>query len=138
MVANQRFDSMRIRVFSFVPEGNGTFTDVLTSDVSGTYDDIRRHIHEVFTNLPAHHFAIVCDALPNAAISLGYEGASGELGEVPAEETASMDSPSQGLARGQKGARNSASGRRKPPSWAMGNGSGHEEISPDVQGRTSA
>jgi len=133
MAASQRIDSMRIRVFQFVPEGDGTFVDVLTDDFSGTYAEFRSHMAEILDNLPAHHFAIVCDALPNAAITLGYEQASTAVGTSESESGSGMDSTPQGLARTQKATGRNRGPRRQPPSWAVAHDSGHEEIPADIQ-----
>ena len=133
MAAGQRISHMRVRIFEFQPQGAGTFVDVLSSDVTDTYDNIRRHLQEVFANLPAHHFAIVCDALPNPSITLGYEAASDNVGSSESQEGSGMDQAPQGLARNQTATLSGSKPGRKPPSWSVVNGGEHSEIPADIQ-----
>lgn len=133
MVANQHFDSVRVRVFHFVPEGNGTFADVLSSDFTGSYRDICAHVAEVFANLPAHHFAVVCDAMPNAAISLGYGEQPTEMGAGESPKGFGVDTASQGLAREQKAIGRGAGPGKHTPSWVVAHDGEHSEIPADLQ-----
>lgn len=88
-----------VRLFSFRANGNGTFSDHFEYSISGSIDDVLNHVREIFAHLPQDHFAIVCDALPDTAESLGHAGASVELGPVQSEEREGVDSSPQGLAR---------------------------------------
>lgn len=131
MATDQHIECLRIRVYEFVPTGDGTFMDVLSRDVSGTHADIVDIVHEIYANLPAHHFAVVCDALPNATISLGYAEPSSQLGESRPEEREGLDTPTEGLARNEKAPGSDTGTHRRPPSWAVENDSEHEEIPAD-------
>lgn len=133
MAASQRISHMRVRIFEFQPQGPGTFVDVLSSDVTDTYDNIRAHLQEVIANLPAHHFAIVCDALPNPSVTLGYEAASDNVGSSESQEGPSVDQTAPGLARNQTATLSGSKSRRQPPSWTVVNGGEHSEIPADIQ-----
>lgn len=90
----------RLRIYVFArTDVPGQFTDICIDDFTDTYDGAFARVRETLENIPADHFAIVCDSLPYTAIPLGHEGASVELDPVSAYPREIVDSTSQGLAR---------------------------------------
>lgn len=92
MDANGRSGTSRIRVYVFDRQGPGNWVDRITVDVSVDSGNFRNRVAEIIANLPADHFAIVCDAVPDSTIPMGYEGTSVELGEGLPEEREDLDS----------------------------------------------
>lgn len=93
-------DAYRVRVYVFVPgDRPGLFHDKLHYDVVCNRSDLGRELAAIYQDLPANHFAIVCDSLSNSTIPVGYAGPSVELGPVQSEEREGVDSSPQGLAR---------------------------------------
>lgn len=99
MDSNRRRDVVRVRVFRFDRESPGKYVDNIADDFLCPVSDLSSRLSEAVAELPANHFAIVCDALPYAAITLGHARTSGELGKGEPEDRENLDSTPQGLAR---------------------------------------
>lgn len=87
MDTGKRPELYRIRVFDFEREGPGRYVDNLSSEFECLPGESARRVAEEIAKLPSYHFAVVCDAVSYAGVSVGHEGGSPEMGPAEGEQT---------------------------------------------------